>query len=143
MKLSLQAKALQGKDGSGFGVQSSWDKDPSDHWDEAIVWSLVYLITKKEEHGNNNKKKSVVNCKNSIITIKSECIHFSQENQVNYSLKTSSKLKLGACTMALWRKLIAAPAEDLSWVPSANTECPNNSLYLQLQGILRLQRQPN
>lgn len=59
-------------------------------------------------------KKSVVNCKNSIITIKSECIHFSQENQVNYSLKTSSKLKLGACTMALWRKVIAAPAEDLS-----------------------------
>lgn len=58
---------------------------------------------------------------------------FSQENQVNYSLKTSSKLKLGACTMALWRKVIAAPAEDLSWVPSANTECPHNSLDLKLK----------
>lgn len=31
MKLSLQAMALQGKDGSGFGVQLSWDKDPSYH----------------------------------------------------------------------------------------------------------------
>lgn len=128
MKLSLQAMALQGKDGSGFGVQPSWDKDPSYHWDEAIVWSLVCLINKKEENGNNNNKKSVVNCKNSIITIKSECIHFSQENQINDSLKTSSKLKLGACTMALWRKAIAAPAEDLSWVPSANIECPQQPL---------------
>lgn len=29
--------------------------------------------------------------------------------------------------MALWRKAIAAPAEDLSWVPSANIECPTTA----------------